>query len=379
MKIALSEPNLGEREKEAVRKVLQSGDLKGGGKYDEKCATLIEEQFDATRALMTTSCTHSLEMAALLTDIQPGDEVILPSFTFPSTANAFALYGANLKFCDINRDTLNMDVEMVQELASEKTKAIVTVHYGGIACDMESILKIAEANDALVIEDAAQGVNAKYRGEYLGTIGDIGCFSFHETKSYAAGEGGAVILNDEEYIERAEYIRQKGTNYSKFQRGEVDKYTWVSLGSSYTPSEMQSALAYEQLRKKDKIKSRRISNWNHYLEELSSSPVNRYLRLPEVPDDREPNGHLFWVVVEGTNTRNELVTHLRDHGIGAASHYEPLHSSRMGQEFGYTSGDLPVTENVANSLLRLPVHEGLTRDELNFVIDTISKFEFEES
>lgn len=374
MNISLAEPNVGEAEKRRVAEVLDSGQLKGGGDYDERCATLLEDGFDAHYACMTPSCTHALEMAALLLDIAPGDEVIVPSFTFPSTANAFTLRGAELSFCEIERSTLNIDVDALAGIVTDKTKVIVPVHYGGVGCDMERINELANSYNAHVVEDAAQAVNAKYQGSFLGTEGDIGCYSFHGTKSYSAGEGGALILNDERFVERAEYLRYKGTNYEKFRRGEVDRYTWVDVGSSYVPSEMQTALAYEQLLRRDEIKNERLENFRYYRERLSGKLSESVFRLQTIPGDREPNAQLFALLTEDADQREALLSHLHGRDIGAASHFEPLHASKMGGKFGYVRGDLPVTEEVAASLVRLPVHEGLGEEELEYVIDAVDDF-----
>lgn len=374
MDITLGDPNLGQREREAVLDVLDSGELKGGGEYDEKSSALIEEAFGATRAMTTTSCTHALETAAMLLDVGPGDEVVVPSYTFPSTANAFVLQEADITFCEVKPTTLNMDPAHLEDVVSEETACIVPVHYAGVACEMDAILDVADRYDVPVVEDAAQGVNATYRGSYLGTIGTIGCYSFHGTKSYSAGEGGAIVLNDDEHVERCEYIRQKGTNYEKFRRGEVDRYTWVHPGSSYVPSEMQTALIYEQLRRREEIQTARERNHELYSEGLSSLESAGHLRLPRVPAGRKSNYHIFYVRTDPAEDRDALMAYLRDRGIGAASHYEPLHSSRMGERFGYDDGDLPVTECVSESLLRLPVHEGLTEAEIRRVIDTVHSF-----
>lgn len=374
MDITLGDPNIGEREREAVMEVLETDELKGGGQYDTKSSELIESAFGVQRAMTTTSCTHALEMAALLLDIDDSDEVIVPSYTFPSTANAFVLRGANITFCEVKPSTLNMDTDHLNQLVGDNTACIVPVHYAGVGCDMDTIMSIAERHDVPVVEDAAQGVNASYNGSYLGTFGTIGCYSFHGTKSYSAGEGGAILLNDTKHIERCEYIRQKGTNYEKFCRGEVEKYTWVHSGSSYVPSEMQAALIYEQLRRRDEIQTARERNYRAYLSGLSELEADGQIRLPQIPDRRISNHHIFYILTTEPEQRESLATSLRDRGIGAASHYEPLHTSRMGQQFGYSEGDLEVTERVAASILRLPVHEGLTATDIQRVVDEIKSF-----
>jgi dTDP-4-amino-4,6-dideoxygalactose transaminase len=374
MDITLGDPNLGKREHDAVLDVLDSGELKGGGQYDKKSSALIEEAFGAERAMTTTSCTHALETAAMLLEIGSGDEVIVPSYTFPSTANAFVLRGADIAFCEVKPTTMNMDPAHLEDLVTEETACIVPVHYAGVACEMDAILDIAGRYDVPVVEDAAQGVNATYEGSHLGTIGTIGCYSFHGTKNYSAGEGGAILLNDTGYIEQCEYIRQKGTNYEKFSRGEVDRYTWVHPGSSYVPSEMQTALIYEQLSRRDEITSARARNYELYCEGLSDLESTGVLRLPQIPKNRQSNYHIFHIRTVPPEDRDTLMTYLRERGIGAASHYEPLHSSRMGKRFGYDAGDLPVSERVSKSLLRLPVHDGLEATDIQRVIDAIHSF-----
>lgn len=367
-------PDLGEREYDAVREVLDSGRLKGGGPYDERCSRLIEEVFDAPRALMTPSCTHALEMAALLLGVGPGDEVVLPSYTFPSTATAFLLRGATLRFCDVRPETLNMDPDHLAEVASLATAAVVPVHYAGVGCDMDAICDVAADYDAAVVEDAAQGVNAARGGDSLGTIGDLGCYSFHGTKSYAAGEGGALVVSEERFVERAEIIRQKGTNYEQFRRGEVDAYRWVDVGSSYVPSELQSALAYVQLERREKIRSARRAVFQHYRDELAPLEDDGVLAMPTIPSDCRPNYHLFYLLVESESQRDVLVSHLRAAGVGAARHYEPLHTAPKGRELGYTGGELPVTERVAGHLLRLPVHPAVSPADREHVVDAVYSF-----
>lgn len=372
--IPLHLPAIGEREREAVTDTLDTGAVKGGGHYDQKCRQLIREAFDAPTVLTTPSCTHALEMAALLLDIDADSEVIVPSYTFPSTATAFRLRGATITFCDVKPDTLNIDPDHLAEVVSPDTDAVVPVHYAGVACEMDRICAIAADHDVAVVEDAAQGVNAKYDGEYLGTIGDLGCYSFHGTKSYVAGEGGALVISDDQYVERAEIIRQKGTNYAQFRRGEVEKYEWVDIGSSYVPSELQSALAYVQLDRRETIRSAREEVYQYYLRELSPLVADELIETPTVPDHARPNYHLFYVIAGSREERDRLVTHLNDAGVGAAQHYEPLHTAPKGRELGYKPGDLPVTEDRAARLLRLPVHPNVSEANREHVVETIRTF-----
>lgn len=374
MKIPLSSPDIGDRERSYVQDVLDSGNIKGDGEFGTNCEQLIESEFGAERALMTSSCTHALEMAALLLEIDDGDEVIIPSYTFPSTATAFALRGAEISFCEVRSSTLNLDPDALSDIISEDTVVVVPVHYGGVGCEMDSILQIAHNHNAAVVEDAAQAVNATYQGSYLGTIADIGCYSFHGTKSYVGGEGGALLLNDASLIERAEIIRQKGTNYKKFCRGEVDEYTWVDIGSSYVPSELQSALVYAQLQRRDELRTGRQQIWNKYHRSFAELEANKPVRRPQIPDGRESNYHIYFLLADSNAERNQLESFLRDRGIEAASHYRPLHSSEMGQTYGYDTGDLPRTEQLAGRVLRLPLSTQLNEADIDKVINAVEIF-----
>jgi dTDP-4-amino-4,6-dideoxygalactose transaminase len=310
----------------------------------------------------------------MLLDLGPDDEVIIPSYTFPSTATAFLREGASLTFCDATLDTMNMDPAHLEELATPETAAVVPVHYAGNACDMDRICEIADEYEMAVIEDAAQGVNATYDGEYLGTIGDFGCYSFHGTKSYVSGEGGALIVSDEQYVERAEIVRQKGTNYEQFRRGEVEKYEWVDVGSSYVPSELQSALAYVQLDRREEIRSARKEVYEYYLEEFEPLVAAGKIDTPSVPQACRPNYHLFYLRTGSETERDELVDHLQELGVGAAQHYEPLHTAPKGRELGYEIGDLPTTEREAARLLRLPVHPNVSEPDRRHVVDAVTAF-----
>jgi dTDP-4-amino-4,6-dideoxygalactose transaminase len=374
MRIPLHSPSISEREVSNVTEALESSEIKGGGKFDKECARFLENRFDTPRAMMTTSCTHSLEMAAILMDIEPGDTVVVPSYTFTSTATAFALHGADITFCDVDPDTLNMDPDALQECITDDTAAVVPVHYGGVACDMNDINAIADDYGAFVVEDAAQALNAEYRGKPIGTIGDIGCFSFHGTKSYVAGEGGAIFLNDESFVDRAEKIRQKGTNYEAFRRGEVEHYTWVDIGSSYVPSELQTALARAQLGRLDEITAKQKHVHEMYVSMLGALEDASLLELPTIPQFADSNYHLFSVLTRTESERDSLVTELRENGIGAASHYEPLHTSPYGREYGYEEGDLPITESIASRVLRLPIHTNISDEDVESVTECIYEF-----
>jgi len=354
--------------------VLLHGHTAGDGIFTKKCQALMEETFAAKKILLTHSCTAALEMAAILCGIEPGDEVILPSFTFVSTANAFCLRGAKLVFVDIRRDTLNMDEKKIEDVLTKKTKVIVPVHYAGIACEMDYIVEISRKNNIYVVEDAAQGVNSKYKGQYLGTYGDIGTFSFHETKNFISGEGGAIVINNENFIERAEIIREKGTNRKKFYRGEVDKYTWVDIGSSYLPSDLIAAFLYAQLENMDRINSRREELFNRYITALKPLADSGRLRLPYIPDECDSNFHLFQIILEDEDTRDNLMDFMKSKGILAVFHYIPLHLSTVGRSMGYKDGDLPLTESVSSKLLRLPLYYEITPDEQLYVVDTIKAF-----
>lgn len=350
------------------------GHLAGDGYYTGKCHAWMEEQFDCKKVLLTHSCTSALEMAAILADIQPGDEVIMPSYTFVSTANAFVLRGAIPVWCDIRKDTLNIDETKIEALITEKTKVIVPVHYAGVGCAMDEIMTIAEQHDLLVIEDAAQGVNAQYKNRYLGTIGHLGTYSFHETKNYISGEGGALLINDSRFIERAEIIRQKGTNRNQYFRGEVDKYTWVDIGSSFLPSELVAAFLFAQLEEAGIINEQRLRIWSRYREELLPLVGKGLISIPFIPDECQHNAHMFYIVVNSPKERDALIEYLKENGIKAVFHYVPLHSSPMGMQVQRQPTNLPVTESIAPRLLRLPCYYELTEEDQERVISHIKKF-----
>jgi len=358
-----------------IAQAVQGGHLAGDGAFTKKCDEWMEQKFDAKKVLLTHSGTAALDMCAILCDIEPGDEVIMPSFTFVSTANAFALRGARIRFIDIRPDTLNMDETLIEAAVNEKTKGIVPVHYAGVSCEMDTIMGIARQRNLLVIEDAAQGVNATYKGRYLGTIGHLGAYSFHETKNFISGEGGALVINDDQFIERAEIIREKGTNRSKFFRGEVDKYTWVDIGSSFLPSEIVSAFLYAQLEEADTITRKRNEIFRYYSERLEPLCRRGLCHMPACPEECRHNAHLFYLLVEtAPDDRDRLIAHLKKKDIHAVFHYVPLHTSPMGKKMGYNEGELPVTEDMSRRLVRLPCYYELTRLDQDRVIDAISEF-----
>jgi len=346
----------------------------GDGLYSKKAQELMKQTFGAREILLTTSCTAALDLAAILADVKDGDEIILPSFTFSSTANAFLLRGARPVFVDCRRDTLNIDENLIEAAITAKTRAIATVHYAGVGCEMDTISKIAQKHRLIVVEDAAQGVNAKYKGRYLGTIGDMGAYSFHETKNFICGEGGAIVLNRQELMERAEIIREKGTNRSRFFRGEVDKYTWVDIGSSLLPSDILAAFLYAQLENMDVITRKRQEIYRLYEAQLRPLADQGLLTLPIVPADCESNYHMFYIVLNSLDDRTRLIEHLKAQSILAVFHYVPLHTSPMGLAMGYHPGMLPVTESISERLLRLPMYYEMRETEVDLVVDEICKF-----
>jgi len=358
-----------------ISQAVLEGNLAGDGQFTKRCHEWMESKFGAKKVLLTTSCTAALEMSAILCDIGPEDEVIMPSFTFVSTPNAFVLRGAHIKFIDIRPDTLNMDESLIEAAITERTKAIVPVHYAGVACEMQAIVDIACKHGLFIIEDAAQGVNSTYNGRYLGTIGHLGAYSFHETKNFISGEGGALVINDERFIEQAEIIREKGTNRKKFLRGEVDKYTWVDIGSSYLPSEIIAAFLFAQLEEAETITRKRRAIYNYYMQQLAPLQETGLVRLPLSPPECRNNAHLFYLLVSTSrDNRDKLIAHLKRKNIEAIFHYVPLHSSPMGRKMGYKEGDLPITEDVSVRLIRLPCFFELTREKQDRVINEIYDF-----
>lgn len=374
MNIPFNIPLITGREIEYLKIAIENQKLSGDGPFTSKCNIWFENRFRCKKALLTTSCTHALEMAAILADIQPGDEVIMPSYTFVSTANAFILRGAKIIFVDIRPDTLNMDENLIEAAITPKTKAIIPVHYAGIACEMDTIMGIAQRHGLLVIEDAAQGVMSQYKGKYLGTIGDMGCCSFHETKNYTCGEGGALIINDERFIERAEIIREKGTNRSKFFRGQLDKYTWVDIGSSYLPSELNAAYLYAQLEMAEEINENRLELWNKYYDVLKSLRGMNLLELPFIPEGCIHNAHMFYTKLINLDERNKMMQYLLDNGIHSTSHYIPLHSSPAGKRFGIFSGKDIFTTKESQRLLRLPMHLYMDNNKIEYIKQKINGF-----
>lgn len=372
--IPFNRPFTSGKEFEYIQEAIKNMELSGDGAFTKKCHALIEEILGIPKALLTTSCTHALEMSALLLDIKPGDEVIVPSFTFVSTINAFVLRGAIPVFGDVRPDTLNLDETKLEQLITERTKAIVPVHYAGIGCEMDAILEIAGRHAIPVVEDNAHGLFGKYKGKYLGTLGCMATQSFHETKNFTCGEGGALLINDPQYIERAEIIREKGTNRSRFYRGQVDKYTWVDIGSSYLPSGILASFLYAQLQVREQIQEKRQQIWEYYYEHLQDWASEHGIRLPIVPDHCEQAYHMFYLLMPDLENRQALIAHLKAQNIYSVFHYLPLHLSEAGRKFGGKEGDCPVTEDVSDRLLRLPFYNDLTEVDQARVVAEIKNF-----
>lgn len=348
--------------------------ISGDGRYTKKCNKWLEKMTGSNKVLLTTSCTHALEMAAILSGIQPGDEVIMPSYTFVSTANAFVLRGAKVVFVDIRPDTMNIDETLIEKAITDRTKAIVPVHYAGVSCEMDTITGIAKKYNLLVIEDAAQGVMSRYKGKALGAIGDYGCFSFHETKNYSMGEGGGILIQNKEMIEEAEIVREKGTNRSQFFRGEIDKYTWMNVGSSYVPSELNAAYLYAQLENADDIYWNRMNSWNQYYEELLPLRDMNKIEIPIIPENCQHNAHMFYIKVKDLDERKKIIQYLKKNGIYPVFHYVPLHSSPAGKKFGQFSGEDIYTTKESERLLRLPLYFGLKEEECSYICEKIKRF-----
>ena len=362
-------------ELEYIQDAIHRGMLCGDGIYTKKCSQWMEKEFDVSRVMLTTSCTHALEMAAFLCDIQPGDEVIMPSYTFVSTADAFVLRGAKIVFADIRPDTMNLDEKLIEQAITPKTKVIVPVHYAGVACEMDTIMDIAHRHGLKVVEDAAQGVDACYKGKALGTIGDFGCYSFHETKNFTMGEGGALLFQKEEYLEKAEILREKGTDRSKFFRGQVDKYRWMDYGSSYLPSELNAAYLYAQLEAKDKIQKKRMEIYEYYHRNLADLAAEGKVEQPYVPQECEHNAHMYYLKVKDMKVRTRLLAYLRENGICSVFHYVPLHSAPAGQKFGRFAGEDVYTTKESERLLRLPMFYNLDMEDVKRIVDVIHKFQ----
>ena len=367
MKIDFNRPAIVGKELEYIKDAVDQGMLCGDGKYTKLCSSWMKERFHVNQVFLTTSCTHALEMAAYLCDIHPGDEVIMPSYTFVSTADAFVLRGAKIVFVDIRPDTMNIDEKLIEQAVTEKTKAIVPVHYAGVACEMDTIMEIARKYDLKVVEDAAQGVEAYYHGKALGTIGDFGCYSFHETKNYTMGEGGALVFQDNSFQEKAEILREKGTDRSKFFRGQVDKYRWIDYGSSYLPSEMNAAYLYAQLEECEKINRKRHQIYDYYHRHLAPLEEAGLIERPFVPEGIEHNAHMYYIKVKDLETRT---------GIYSAFHYVPLHSSPAGMKFGRFSGEDVYTTRESERLVRLPMFYNLPMSDVEYIVKKILEFRF---
>lgn len=362
------------KEMEYIQTAVENQKICGDGVFTKKCNSWIEAKTKTAKCLLTTSCTHAIEMAGLLADIKEGDEVIMPSYTFVSTANAFVLRGAVPVFVDIRPDTMNIDETLIEAAITPKTKAIAPVHYAGVSCEMDVIMEIAKKHHLLVIEDAAQGIMSTYKGNALGTIGDFGCFSFHETKNYSMGEGGALLIRNENHIEDAEIIREKGTNRSRFFRGQIDKYTWVNHGSSFLPSDLNAAYLYAQLEKAEEINQQRITSWNQYYDGLLELEQKGYIQLPNIPDECVHNAHMFYIKCKDVEERNQFIEYLKENEILAVFHYVPLHASPAGQIFGRFHGVDHYTTNESERLCRLPMYYGLREDEITYIINKVKEF-----
>lgn len=372
--ISFNVPPVVGNELKYIEQAIGNHKICGDGEFTKKCSAWMEEKTGTAKALLTTSCTHATEMAALLADIQPGDEVVMPSFTFVSTADAFVLRGAKVKFVDIRPDTMNIDETLIEDAITDKTKAIVPVHYAGVGCEMDTIMDIARKHHLLVIEDAAQGVMSSYKGKALGTIGDYGCYSFHETKNYSMGEGGALLIKDPDMIERAEIVREKGTNRSKFFRGQIDKYTWVDAGSSYLPSELNAAYLWAQLEQADMVNDNRLKSWNLYKELLTPIAEKEYITLPYIPEECTHNAHMFYIKTKNLEERSALISYLKENGVLAVFHYIPLHGAPAGRKYGEFIGEDKYTTRESERLVRLPMYYNLSEEDITYVAELISRF-----
>ncbi len=362
------------KELDYIKVAVENQKICGDGEFTKKCNEWVENKTGTAKALLTTSCTHATELAAILADIQPGDEVIMPAYTFVSTADAFVLRGATAVFVDIRPDTMNMDENLIEAAITPKTKAIVPVHYAGVSCEMDKIMEIAEKYNLVVVEDAAQGIMSTYKGKALGTIGDFGCFSFHETKNFSMGEGGALLIRDEKDIENAEIIREKGTNRAKFFRGQIDKYTWVEKGSSYLPSEMNAAYLYAQLELADEITADRMATWNRYYEAFLPLEEEQKIELPFIPEHCTHNAHMFYLKCKDLEERTDLIRFLKDNDILAVFHYVPLHTAPAGLKYGRFHGEDKYTTKESERLVRLPLYYGLEPEKTDYIIAKVKEF-----
>jgi dTDP-4-amino-4,6-dideoxygalactose transaminase len=374
LRIPFNRSSLAGREQEYIAQAMAIGQIAGDQTFTKKCHAFLEQRLGVQKALVTTSCTHALEMAAILLDIKNGDEVIVPSYTFVSTVNAFVLRGAKPVFIDIRPDTLNLDESKLPNLITPKTKAIVPVHYAGVACEMDTLTSIAKRHNIAIVEDNAHGLFGKYKGRMLGTFGGLATQSFHETKNITCGEGGALLINDDKFIERAEIIREKGTNRSRFFRGQVDKYSWVDVGSSYLMSDVLAAFLYGQLECADQIQAKRRKVWETYDRQLASWAHEQNVRTPIIPAQCEHTYHMYYLLLPSLEARQDLIKHLRQRGILSVFHYLPLHLSDMGRKFGGQVGDCPITESLSDRLLRLPFYNDLSESDQSAVIDAVREF-----
>lgn len=362
------------KEMDYIRQAVENQKICGDGPYTKKCSEWIEQKTGTAKCLLTTSCTHATELAALLADVKEGDEVIMPAYTFVSTADAFVLRGAKPVFVDIRPDTMNIDEKLIEDAVTSRTRAIVPVHYAGVACEMDTIMDIAKRHNLLVIEDAAQGIMSTYKGQALGAIGDFGCYSFHETKNYSMGEGGALLIKDPKYVEEAEIIREKGTNRSKFYRGQIDKYTWVNYGSSYLPSDMNAAYLWAQLELAEQINEKRLSLWNRYWELLTPLKEQGHIELPTIPKDCVHNAHMFYIKAKDLEERTRLIDFLKKNEIWSVFHYIPLHTAPAGLKFGEFHGEDKYTTKESERLCRLPLFYSLELEQVDYIVSKVKEF-----